>query len=189
MLFFGQRPGGIFGIDTCNIWLTYTNVEKIKVYYSSVHFFPKKIALSPDQWVVFDSQHCDPTTASWGGGRQQPGPGWLCRQSRWLWHSSEEQTLLKPTQLGVPWPIPGDGGYKKCSLPQQTARSYQAHLIHGQMRSLYHILGLIQIQRTLPCVFVCCSFTSWWSDIFLEFPEISLLPISLTVFSLTFMFA
>lgn len=57
---------------------------------------------------------------------------------------------------------------KTCFAPQQTARSCHANLICGWMRSLYH---LKRIQRILPIFFfVCvyCSFSSWWSDKFLE---------------------
>lgn len=170
MLSFGQRARGIFGTEISSILLTYTNVEKKKVYYSFMYFFPKQIVLSPDQKVVF---LMIPSTLIYNCvmGRRVAA----ARTTVALQAEQVALTQLRLTDTAHTYPVrdavthPWSWRLSKTFFASQhPTRSYHANLVCAWMRSLHHILGLKQIQRILPFVCMCCSFSAWWSDKFLE---------------------
>lgn len=121
-------------------------------------FFLSRLHFPPDQWVFFwgipsiavlQLHHGDE------GGNGQSNPD--C----WYYSSLPIRDKVTPR-----W---------SQSLPeasfafQQTAKPCQANLIYVSMGSLHHILHLKQDpKKTLH--FLCCFFSSWWSE---KFPELS----------------
>lgn len=128
-------------------WHTYTNVEKIEVYYSSKYSFSSRLHFCPDQWMFFwDSQHCGPTTASKRRGWEWPEQPWLCKHWYWL-SSSIRDTGTHSWSKRLP---------KVPFAFQQIARSYQANLINVWMGSLHHALGCKENHCAVPAVYVQC---------------------------------